>query len=211
MPSNLGTPFGQTTGAFQELPKSTGTAFGQAGGNVGPIASTPVTAESQLASEVSTQRQQLESLLAAAKKTGNKKGIAEAQAALNDAKELERLLKSFTTSDGTSGGTGAFAGNRSDASYVAVGRSGTSNTGKKYINGKLVSESEFNTYLYGDQKGGGAGAGTSAAASTKRCAAAKQDGKSFNSNGTCKTKLLLSLTCSSVASSFALPTCPRDA
>ena len=160
------TPFGQAGGAFRELPQFTGTAFGQAGGNVGPIASTPVTAESQLASEVSTQRQQLESLLAAAKKTGNKKGIAEAQAALNDAKELERLLKSFTTSDGTSGGTGAFAGNRSDASYIAEGRSGTSNTGKKYINGKLVSESEFNTYLYGDQKGGGAGAGSSAAAST---------------------------------------------
>ena len=154
------TPFGQTGGAFKELPKSAGTAFGQAGGNVGPITSTPVTAESQLVSEVSTQRQQLESLLAAAKKTGNKKGIADAQLALNDAKELERLLKTL----GSSGGADVInPGNRSDASYIAEGRSGTSSTGKNYINGKLATNEEWSKFLYGGS--GGSGGGTSAATS----------------------------------------------
>jgi hypothetical protein len=45
-------------------------------------------------------------------------------------------------------------GNRTDASYVAEGRSGTSNTGKKYIEGRLVSESEFNDWLGGGSSGG---------------------------------------------------------
>jgi hypothetical protein len=102
-----------------------------------------------------------EKLLADAKKSGNKKAIEGAKIgleALKDTKELFNLAGSL--GGGTSGGTGAFSGNRSDASYVAEGRSGTSNTGQKYINGKLVSESEFNTYLYGDQKSGGAGTGT---------------------------------------------------
>jgi hypothetical protein len=158
------TPFGQTGGAFKELPKSAGTAFGQAGGNVGPITSTPVTAESQLVSEVSTQRQQLESLLAAAKKTGNKKGIADAQSALNDAKELEKLLKTL----GSSGGAGVInPGNRSDAEYVSTSGTGTSSTGKNYINGKLATNEEWSKFLYGNSgsgSGGGAGAGTSTAA-----------------------------------------------
>jgi hypothetical protein len=40
-------------------------------------------------------------------------------------------------------------GNRSDASYVAEGRSGTSDTGKNYLDGKLVSLDEFNKFLAG--------------------------------------------------------------
>jgi hypothetical protein len=40
-------------------------------------------------------------------------------------------------------------GNRSDASYVAEGRSGTSDTGKNYLDGKLVSFEEFQKFLYG--------------------------------------------------------------
>lgn len=157
----------QQTG--RDMPSNLGTPFGQAGGNVGTTASTPVTAQSQLVSEVSTQRKELESLLSAAKKTGNKKGIADAQLALNDAKELEKLLTTLSTS---SGGTGAFAGNRSDASYIAEGRSGTSNTGQKYINGKLVSESEFSKFLYGDTKAsGGVGAGAPSAAGAEAQAA----------------------------------------
>jgi hypothetical protein len=39
---------------------------------------------------------------------------------------------------------------------LQTGSTGTSNTGQRYINGKLVSESEFNKFLYGDQKGSGA-------------------------------------------------------
>jgi hypothetical protein len=160
------TPFGQAGGAFQELPKPTGTAFGQAGGNVGAIASTPVTVESQLASEVSTQTQQLESLLAAAKKTGNKKGIADAQLALNDAKELERLLKTLNSSSGA----GAInPSNRSDTEYVSTGGTGTSSTGKNYINGKLATNEEWSKFLYGNSGGGGGGgSGTSTADSDAR-------------------------------------------
>jgi hypothetical protein len=41
--------------------------------------------------------------------------------------------------------------NRSDASYIAEGRSGTSNTGKNYINGKLATADEWDTFLYGDK------------------------------------------------------------
>ncbi|MEY3827621.1 MAG: hypothetical protein RLZZ148_2441, partial [Cyanobacteriota bacterium] len=81
---------------------------------------------------------------------------------LDNITQAENLIKLLEGSGG--GGTGAFAGNRSDASYVTEGRSGTSNTGQRYINGQLVSESEFNKFLYGDQKGGGAtGTGTSTA------------------------------------------------
>ena len=61
----------------------------------------------------------------------------------------------------TAGGAGIVnPGNRSDASYVAEGRSGTSNTGQKYINGQLVSESEFNAFLNKDNKSVGS-SGTS--------------------------------------------------
>ena len=50
--------------------------------------------------------------------------------------------------------------NRSDSSYIAEGRSGTSNTGKNYINGKLATAQEWETFLYGDKKSN-TGAGTS--------------------------------------------------
>ena len=60
---------------------------------------------------------------------------------------LADLVKLLGESEGGAGGT--LAGNRSDASYVAEGRSGTSNTGKKYIEGRLVSDEEFNNWLYG--------------------------------------------------------------
>jgi len=59
----------------------------------------------------------------------------------------------------TAGGAGIVnPGNRSDASYVAEGRSGTSNTGQKYVNGQLVSDTDFNKFLYGDNKPSGGGA-----------------------------------------------------
>ena len=59
----------------------------------------------------------------------------------------------------TAGGAGIVnPGNRSDASYVAEGRSGTSNTGQKYVNGQLVSDADFNKFLYGDTKSSGGGA-----------------------------------------------------
>jgi hypothetical protein len=62
----------------------------------------------------------------------------------------------------TAGGAGIVnPGNRSDASYVAEGRSGTSNTGQKYVNGQLVSDTDFNKFLYGDNKPSGGGGGAS--------------------------------------------------
>ncbi len=88
-------------------------------------------------------------------------GITESLGGLSD------LVKLMGESDGATVGT--FAGNRSDASYVAEGRSGTSNTGKKYIEGRLVTEEEFNKWISGDSDKlgkGGAGAGLGTATGT---------------------------------------------
>jgi hypothetical protein len=57
---------------------------------------------------------------------------------------------------GSGDSAGGLSGNRTDDSYVAEGRSGTSNTGKNYINGELVTPDEFQKFLYGDNKGSGA-------------------------------------------------------
>lgn len=167
------TPFGQASGAFKELPTSAGTAFGQAGGNVGAIASTPVTAGSDYAQQLSESKTEAQKLLKQAKKSGNKDAISMAQMTLDNINQAENLITLLGGTSGTGGGTGAFAGNRSDASYVAEGRTGTSNTGQRYINGKLVSESEFTKFLYGDstKAGGGAGAGAPSAAGTEAQAA----------------------------------------
>ena len=50
--------------------------------------------------------------------------------------------------------------NRSDESYVAEGRSGTSKTGQNYINGKLASDQEWSTFLYGEKGAGNGGSNT---------------------------------------------------
>ena len=50
---------------------------------------------------------------------------------------------------------GGLSGNRTDASYMQEGRSGTSNTGKHYIDGVLASDAEWQAFLGGDSKGGG--------------------------------------------------------
>lgn len=81
---------------------------------------------------------------------------------LSDQKLLSDLLGQYVagnTGGGTPSGGGGDTiinpGNRSDASYIEEGRSGTSNTGKRYIEGRLVSESEWNTFLNGDSKSDG--------------------------------------------------------
>jgi hypothetical protein len=161
-----------TPGAFQELPKSTGTPFGQAGGNVGAVASTPVTAGSDYAQQLSESKTEAQKLLKQAKKSGNKDAVSMAQMTLDNINQAENLITLLGGTSSTGGGTGAFAGNRSDASYVAEGRTGTSNTGQRYVNGKLVSESDFSKFLYGDStKAGGAGAGAPSAAGTEAQAA----------------------------------------
>jgi hypothetical protein len=155
-----GTPFGQagTTQASQTPMSYTGTSFGQAG-------SAPVAAGSEYAQQLSESKTEAQKLLKQAKKSGNKDAISMAQMTLDNINQAENLITLLGGTSSTGGGTGAFAGNRSDASYVAEGRTGTSNTGQKYVNGKLVSESEFSKFLYGDStKAGGAGAaGTSTA------------------------------------------------
>lgn len=84
-----------------------------------------------------------------------KQGIKDTTAELQ--KLLDTLNQGNTSGGAPSGGGDTIVnpGNRSDASYIAEGRSGTSNTGKKYIEGRLVSDAEFNEWL-----GAGSGPGT---------------------------------------------------
>jgi hypothetical protein len=57
---------------------------------------------------------------------------------------------------GTTDSGGVTTGGRTDASYVAEGRSGTSTTGKNYINGVLATPEEWSTFLGGgDNLAGG--------------------------------------------------------
>ena len=64
------------------------------------------------------------------------------------------LIGQYLAGD-TSGTTGGgLSGNRTDASYIAEGRSGTSNTGQNYINGKLASDAEWQEFLGGSNKKG---------------------------------------------------------
>ena len=154
-----GTSYTAATG--RDVP--TGTPFGQAG-------SAPVAAGSEYAQQLADSKKEAQNLLKAAQKSKSKNKqdlIDQANMTLDNITQAENLIKLLEGSGGgAAGGTGAFAGNRSDASYVAEGRSGTSNTGQKYINGQLVSDADFNKFLYGDQKGGGAtgtGTGTSTA------------------------------------------------
>jgi hypothetical protein len=160
----------QQTG--RDMPSNLGTPFGQAGGNVGAVASTPVTAGSDYAQQLSESKTEAQKLLKQAKKSGNKDAVSMAQMTLDNINQAENLITLLGGTSDTGGGTGAFAGNRSDASYVAEGRTGTSNTGQRYVNGKLVSESDFSKFLYGDStKAGGAGAGAPSAAGTEAQAA----------------------------------------
>lgn len=97
--------------------------------------------------------------LAEVQKSGNKSKIALAQAQLDTASTLGSALNDVlkamgfdtVTGQSTGGGSGALSGNRSDADYVASGRSGTSNTGKNYINGVEASAEEWDTFLYGNK------------------------------------------------------------
>lgn len=57
---------------------------------------------------------------------------------------------------GSTGSGGGVSGNSPDKDYVGSDRTGTSNTGKNYINGVLVTPDEFQKFLYGDNKGTGA-------------------------------------------------------
>jgi hypothetical protein len=159
----------QQTG--RDMPTSTGTPFGQAAS--APALSAPGDSYESAMKFYNQSLKDAQKTLDLAKKKGTKNQIEAAKIALESIKDTEEALKLVASlGGGTSGGTGAFSGNRSDASYVAEGRSGTSNTGQRYINGKLVSESEFSKFLYGDTKAsGGAGAGAPSAAGAEAQAA----------------------------------------
>jgi hypothetical protein len=148
-----GTPFGQTgTPQAPQTPMSYGgTSFGQAG------SATPTTNnEYQSAlNDFNKTLKQAEKTLAIAKKSGNKNEIKAAQGYVDLLKgDVNQVLK---IAGGTSGDAG---GGGTDQYYTSTGSTGTSSTGQRYINGRLVSESEFSKFLGGDQKTGGAGTGS---------------------------------------------------
>ena len=63
---------------------------------------------------------------------------------------------------GSAGSGGGISGYSSDKDYLGSDRSGTSNTGKNYINGKLVTPEEWAKFLGGGSGGsGGSGIGSS--------------------------------------------------
>ena len=156
-----GTPFGQTgTPQAPQTPMSYGgTSFGQAG----PAAPTASNEYESVINEVNKTIKDAEKTLTLAKKSGNKKDIAAAKSLVDLSKgELSDLVKLVGSLGGsTAGGAGIVnPGNRSDSEYVSTGSTGTSNTGKNYINGKLATAEEWSKFLYGDQKGGaGTGSG----------------------------------------------------
>jgi hypothetical protein len=146
-----GTPFGQAgTAQAPQTPMSYGgTSFGQAG-SAAPTASNEY---ESVINEVNKTIKDAKKTLTLAKKSGNKKDIAAAQSLVDLSKgQLSDLVKLA----GSLGATGGAGGGGTDQYYTSTGSTGTSSTGQRYINGRLVSESEFNKFLYGDQKGSGA-------------------------------------------------------
>ena len=67
---------------------------------------------------------------------------------------LAGLVEKMGAGD-SSGGTSGYS---SDKDYLGSDRSGTSSTGKNYINGKLATPEEWQKFLYGNDKGADGGA-----------------------------------------------------
>jgi hypothetical protein len=74
------------------------------------------------------------------------------------------------------GNVAGFESNASDAEFASSGGTGTSNTGKRYINGKQVTESEWNTFLFGSA--GGAGGANLAGVSNEEADRRRREGQS---------------------------------
>jgi hypothetical protein len=74
------------------------------------------------------------------------------------------------------GNVAGFESNASDAEFASSGGTGTSNTGKRYINGKQVTESEWNTFLFGST--GGAGGANLAGVSSEEADRRRREGQS---------------------------------
>ena len=155
-----GTPFGQAgTAQAPQTPMSYGgTSFGQAGS----AAPTTSNEYQSVINEVNKTIKDAEKALTLAKKSGNKKNIAAAQSLVDLSKgQLSDLVKLAGSLGATGGGAGIVnPGYQSDADAIKNKSTGTSNTGKNYINGKLATPEEWSKFLYGDQKGGaGTGSG----------------------------------------------------
>ena len=67
------------------------------------------------------------------------------------------LLGQYLAGDTTGSTISGISGNSSDKDYLGSDRSGTSNTGQNYINGKLATPDEWQKFLYGDRKETGGG------------------------------------------------------
>jgi len=78
-------------------------------------------------------------------------------------KPLEELL-GLVGKMGAADSGGGISGYSSDKDYLGSDRSGTSSTGKNYINGKLATPEEWQKFLYGDSSGAGANGGADKAA-----------------------------------------------
>jgi hypothetical protein len=145
-----GTPFGQSSAAqAPQTPMSYGgTSFGQAG-SAAPTASNEY--QSAL-NDFNKTLKQAEKTLAIAKKSGNKNEIKAAKGYVDLLKgDISQVLKIAGGISGDAGGGGT------DQYYTSTGSTGTSSTGKNYINGKLATAEEWSKFLSGDSKPGGGG------------------------------------------------------
>jgi hypothetical protein len=114
--------------------KATTSAPGAISGKV-PVTPKKVETKSKSSSGLSSkQRAAIEGLGGITKSLGSLAGLVEQMGAADSG--------------------GGLSGNRTDASYVSEGRSGTSNTGQNYINGKLASAEEWAAFLGGSNKKG---------------------------------------------------------
>ena len=77
-----------------------------------------------------------------------------------DTTKVLGLLGQYLAGDTTGTTVGGYSGNSSDKDYLGSDRSGTSSTGKNYINGKLATPEEWQKFLYGDNKNIGGDNGT---------------------------------------------------
>jgi hypothetical protein len=101
-------------------------------------------------------------------------GIMKSEAGLATA--LGGLVSGMSSGSSTAGGS-------PDSHFVQDSASGTSNTGQSYINGKPVSPSEFNTWLYGSGTTGNVSATQSGAATTQAADATANLIATFNAYG----------------------------
>jgi len=113
--------------------------------------------------------------LSAADKKSISKSLGGISGSISDL--LKKIQASGLGSVAGSAG-GAFAGYASDAEYAGSNLTGTSNTGKRYIKGVLVSEEEFSIFLRGDENKRGGGTTETTTSSTEETDKRRREGQS---------------------------------